>query len=332
LFRPRADRTDAAPLRIACLGHSRREKGYVQLPQLLRDLWVDWFAPRRAQLLLQTRHRAPRRQLERVVASLQPPCSDPARVLVFAGFPLPLAAYAELLCSADVGLMLYDPTRYYARCSGVLLEMLCAGVPVLVPAGGWLAAQIESTNQRYLDTVAARAPAAAPWPGGGAISVDDGQRSLLLACRWRADARRGEYLRLEFDLHLASQATPVKALSIVGPRESDLPVRALLRLPPGCVRVQLSMHNAWNQAAAPAAYPEWTLLSEAVPMGALGLTIAAGSEVPRLLQEILENCGHYREHAMRHAAQCARQHSGSAVLAGLGASAVPGIAEPSVTT
>ena len=59
LFRPRAapDGT-GAPLRIACLGHSRREKGYAHLPRLLRTLWSDWFAPGRAQLVLQTRHRA----------------------------------------------------------------------------------------------------------------------------------------------------------------------------------------------------------------------------------------------------------------------------------
>ncbi len=76
--------------------------------------------------------------------------------------------------------MLYDPTRYYARCSGVLLEMLCAGVPVLVPAGGWLADQIEDTNQRYLDEVALRAPAAMACPESGAIEVRDGQQSLLI--------------------------------------------------------------------------------------------------------------------------------------------------------
>jgi hypothetical protein len=332
LFRPRTSRINALPLRIACLGHSRREKGYVQLPLILRELWTEWFAPRRAQLLLQTRHRGPRRQLQRLIASLTPASADAASTLEFAGFPLPLAAYAELLCSADVGLMLYDSTRYYARCSGVLLEMLCAGVPVLVPAGGWLAAQIETENQRYLDTVAARAPAATPWPDNGIIDVPGRQRSLLVACRWRPAASTGEYLGLEFELRDASGANQGNARVIVGPRESELPVRTLLRLPPGCARVQLSLHNAWDDAAIPATQPEFTLLGDGVPMGALGLTIASGREVPRLLQELLEHCAHYRERATAHAAECASQHSGHAVLAGLGVRAALSIAAPSATT
>jgi hypothetical protein len=332
LFRPRSPGPGTAPLRIACLGHSRREKGYAQLPQILRELWVEWFAPQRAQLLLQTRHRGPRRRLERLIASLTPPCKDDASILVFAGFPLPLAAYAEVLCSADVGLMLYDSTRYYARCSGVLLEMLCAGVPVLVPAGGWLAAQIEAENQSYLDSVAARAPAPAVWPASGAIPVADREQALLISCRWRPEAQPGEYLRLEFDMQGTAPESKTRALAIVGPRAAHMPVRTLLRLPRGCTRVQLSLHNAWNQGAAPATRPEWTLLTEAVPMGALGLTIAASSEVPRLLEEILRHSAHYRERAISQAADCARLHSGRAVLSGLSVRAPGGIAELSVTT
>lgn len=332
-FRPRMPgHASDTPLRIACLGHSRREKGYGQLPQILRSLWSDWFAPGRAQLVLQTRHRRPQRALERLIASLTPPGPGATRVLDFAGFPLPLAEYAQLLCGADVGLMLYDATRYYARCSGVLLEMLCAGVPVLVPAGGWLAAQIESENQRYLDGVAARAPRSAPLAASGAIDVPHGEQSLLIACRWRTEASAGEYLRLEFALQDGSGASQGQALAIVGPREPELAVRCLLRLPLGCTRVLLSMRNAWQQAAAPAAQPEWALLPDRPPMGALGLTIAASTEVPRLLREVLEHCTHYRQRVVAHAAECARVHSGLQVLVGLGAHADPSIAEPSATT
>ncbi len=332
LFRPRAvAHSPAAPLRIACLGHSRREKGYVQLPEVLRSLWSDWFAVGRAQLVLQTRHRRPRRALEHLVASL-PDLSGAQTALDFAGFPLPLAAYAQLLGSADVGLMLYDPTRYYARCSGVLLEMLCAGVPVLVPAGGWLADQIEGTNQRYLDEVALRAPAATPCPAGGAIEVREGQQSLLITCQWRPEAGAGEYLRLEFMMQDGAGARLGGATAILGPRTPSSPVRTLLRLPPGCTGVQMSMHNAWQHGIAPATQPEWTLLPEATPMGALGLTIAAGGEVPRLLRDVLEHCDHYRARVIAHAAGCARAHSGFAVIAGLRERAARGIAEPSATT
>ena len=332
LFQPCAQSAAAAPLRIACLGHSRREKGYGLLPQLLRALWSDWFGPGRAQLVLQTRHGRQRRSLEGLVTALTPTATAPPPALDFAGFPLPLAGYAELLCGADVGLMLYDSTRYYARCSGVLLEMLCAGVPVLVPAGGWLAAQIEVANQLYLDDIAAGAGRLELLAADGVLAVPEGAQSLLLSCHWRAVAGVGEYLRLDFTAQDSSGAGWPPAHVILGARDARLPVRCLLRLPPGCRRVRITTHNAWQHTEPPAAGFEWTLLTAAVPMGALGLTVAAASEIPRLLQDVLEHAGHYRHCARTHAAACARAHSGFQVLAGLGVRAAPSIAAEPPTT
>ena len=51
-------------------------------------------------------------------------------------------SYHRWLSSADLGLFLYDPKRYEARCSGVLLELLARGVPVIVPDDCWLASQV----------------------------------------------------------------------------------------------------------------------------------------------------------------------------------------------
>jgi hypothetical protein len=51
-------------------------------------------------------------------------------------------AYHGWLDTADLGLFLYEPNRYVARCSGVLLEMFARGIPVIVPDGCWLADQV----------------------------------------------------------------------------------------------------------------------------------------------------------------------------------------------
>jgi hypothetical protein len=328
LFRPRAG-APSAPLRIACLGHSRREKGYGQLPPLLRALWRDWFGPGRAQLVLQTHHGRQRRALEALVASLG---TGGTKALDFAAFPLPLNGYAELLCGADVGLMLYDPTRYYARCSGVLLEMLCAGVPVLVPAGSWLAAQIEEPNQRYLDAVAARAGPAAPLALDAELRLPPAATMLLLECRWRADAMPGEYLRLELSAQDGAGAGGTPLRVVLGARTDTAPVRSLLRLPPGCARLRVTAHNAWRQAAAPAGDFSWSWLEQPAPMGALGLTIAAPAEIPRLLQDVLEHSSHYRRLVREQSADCARAHSGAQVLADLGAPGAANIAGERPTT
>ena len=96
-------------------------------------------------------------------------------------------------------------------------------------------------------------------------------------------------------------------------------VRCLLRLPEGSRRLRLSADNAWRQAAPPATDFAWTALPQVSPMGALGLTIAAPSEIPRLLRDVLEHAAHYRRCAREQAAECARLHSGQQVLAGLDA-------------
>ena len=67
-------------------------------------------------------------------------------------------------------------------------------------------------------------------------------------------------------------------------------------------------------------------------MGALGLTIASGGEVPRLLRDVLEHHAHYRACAIAHAPACAQAHSGAAVVAGLDASGATGIAAAKAST
>ena len=59
---------------------------------------------------------------------------------------MPANDYHRWLDTADVGLFLYEPSRYVARCSGVLLEMFIRGVPVIVPDHCWLADQIRAAG------------------------------------------------------------------------------------------------------------------------------------------------------------------------------------------
>jgi len=51
------------------------------------------------------------------------------------------AEFQSLLLSADVVLLPYLPEFYRARSSGVLVQVLAAGKPVVVPAGTWLSQQ-----------------------------------------------------------------------------------------------------------------------------------------------------------------------------------------------
>jgi len=309
--------------RIACLGHSRREKGYGQLPLLLRELWPDWFGNGRAKLVLQTHRGRQRRALERWVRELRAGASGGSvseAALDFAPFPLPLDGYARLLCSADVGLMLYESARYYARCSGVLLEMQCAGVPVLVPAGGWLADQIEPHNQRYLDGLAAGAGSPTPFGSNDWIDVPPEAQALLLNFTWTQPAPAGVYLRVSAVCESApadsQAATPITA--IVGPRDSpNQSVHCVVRLPMPAARVSVQINRAWGTGPAPIHAAYWRALPVAPPLGATGLTIAADEQLPRLLRDVMDHIDHYQSYARAAAPDCAAKHSAASIVAAL---------------
>jgi len=147
---PAEGRVHDGPLRVTCAGSVRLEKGRADLARLVRRLFPALEADGRLQLVIQTDRKSlgqvlPRR-LARSLTILPRP--DPRRdqPVVPVEYPLAPEAYVDLIRQADIGLFLYDPRRYFARCSGVLVDMLSAGIPVIVPAGTWLADQIGETH------------------------------------------------------------------------------------------------------------------------------------------------------------------------------------------
>jgi len=137
------------PLRVVCAGDFRREKGAAKLAELVEQLWDDYLANGRVQLLFQLdekRRSAKMLGLRRPVVTSD--SADPARLpqqpLVAIRHPLDPDDYAMLIRNAHVGLLMYDADKYYARCSGILVEFLSAGVPVITPSDCWLSRQFEA--------------------------------------------------------------------------------------------------------------------------------------------------------------------------------------------
>ncbi|MEX2188908.1 MAG: hypothetical protein WD875_19015 [Pirellulales bacterium] len=139
------------PLRVACLGAIRPEKGAAELAHVVEELWDSHFLPGRCQLVVQSNKRRFRLPLPIEDEAELP---DDVEPVVYAPHPLPMDDYVELIRSADVGLLMYDSRRYYARCSGVLVELLSVGTPVVVSAGCWMAEQIAEANFAHLDRAA----------------------------------------------------------------------------------------------------------------------------------------------------------------------------------
>jgi glycosyltransferase involved in cell wall biosynthesis len=129
-------------------GMPRAEKGKDAIPSFLAEIEEGLLKQGRYRLSLQL---PPDRWRSMVPASLQRSCEEAMpgqskRTVEIITSHLSTEAYHRWLSTADLGLFLYDPKRYEARCSGVLLEMLARGVPVIVPDHCWLAQQVRQAG------------------------------------------------------------------------------------------------------------------------------------------------------------------------------------------
>lgn len=334
---PSAPKTSSDSVRIACLGHSRREKGYRELPIVVRKLWNDYLSKGRAQLVMQTRRRDLRRALDSTVNDLGTHSATPP--IVYAPFPLDLERYAELVRTSDIGLLLYDSTRYYARCSGVLLEMLSAGVPVIVPGGCWLSEQIHDENHRHLREIAAGVTSlkqlgqeAFIWQNRidthAAISFTDtgascefdlvaGARSLLLGFRWLEPSTRGTYAQLELEQFDEQRALLTSFAAIVGPGSDPSAVYSLFHLHENARRARLKWRNAWDDGPITVDSIECRWYAEHHPAGSVGLTAANMDQSGELLGDVLLHMEHYRSRSAAFASHCAEYFNADQIVAQL---------------
>lgn len=141
---PLATGTSSEPLTAVIAGMPRAEKGKDAISALLSGIEESLVKAGRYRLSMQLptdrwRSIVPQ-SLHRYSEDSMPGLS--VRPLEIITCNLSTDAYHQWLSGADLGLFLYEPTRYVARCSGVLLEMMARGVPVIVPDHCWLASQV----------------------------------------------------------------------------------------------------------------------------------------------------------------------------------------------
>jgi len=312
------------PLRVLLAGAVRREKGSDQLGSLARTLWDDLLHPRKAQLLFQLGHKRRWQRLTELPPGSFQPASEidnlPDAPLISLPHPLQPKDYARLIASADIGLLLYNADVYFARCSGILAELLAAGVPVIVPAGGWLAEQMAEENYRHLDELAARGSAIHAFSGlTSLLPVPPGSSDLLVRLGRGSADQPGSYLRITVEsLDEASQ--PLGRLAaIVGQRvavsQQPAYVSALFHLAPGCAAARVTVASAHQPgrpelASASAAFlPAPGGNAQHWPAGRVGLTFADLADIPRLLAEVVAHHEHYRAGASVFARRWSAAHS-----------------------
>jgi glycosyltransferase involved in cell wall biosynthesis len=135
----------AAPLTIGYFGDARLEKGYHLLPSLLSRLWRTAIRSGRARFLVQSHFNMPGGEPGMLQARNQLLQFAAPQVELTAA-PLPTASYYRRLQACDAVLIPYDPDSYAERSSGILVEALVAGKPVIVPEGSWMDGQVSAEH------------------------------------------------------------------------------------------------------------------------------------------------------------------------------------------
>jgi hypothetical protein len=337
-FREGSERGLNGPLRVTCPGTIRREKGKHEICRLVRALWADFLVPGKIQLLFQGRAKDLRRWFPKEAlasASFSETgdtcCQAP---VVIVRHPLETDDYTRFIRNADVGLFLYDAQRYYARCSGILVEMLSAGVPVIVPAGCWLAEQIYEPVCEHLDELMERGPVVehrrpelsslpAPETFGGQgpademVSFGGKSRAAVWECavpehaaeaivsfRLCPRAEIGQYVQVE-----ARQEDQIGTLSgrtqtaVLGPRLSGRPAVWMIHLEGKARRLRLTFANAYSESPLSASPPEFTFLAatdqqpHGFPAGRVGLISAGLESLPMLMDDMITHDSYYRRTA-----------------------------------
>jgi tetratricopeptide (TPR) repeat protein len=125
------------PLRLVSLGNARDEKGYLEILQAIHILHA-YHGATGLEFVLQSNRAT--REVEDAIHSFQKYGLPNVRLL-FA--ELKTQEYYQLLQSADVVLLPYWRNIYEARTSGILVEALAAGKPVIVTEDTWMSDQLK---------------------------------------------------------------------------------------------------------------------------------------------------------------------------------------------
>jgi len=312
------------PLRVTCVGGVRAEKGIQSTVRLIDDLWDDTFAAGKARLVIQAE--SPKKLPPAVQARLPEADNTATSPLSLVPHPLSTDDYRQLIVTTDIGLLLYDRKQYQARCSGILVEMLSAGVPVVVPAGCWLADQIASAiyahRQSQITAATAIGDERTPWRGEftdaaqRTYAVPAGATQVGLSLRWQPVQVQAGYAQLTLRSWDADNVElPPVAETLCIPTVGQAAV-VWAQLPAGATRIELRLQDAYGRAAFAVAQSrlKFCHVADNLPTGAVGQIVHSAAEVAPAVREIIAHYTHYEQTAAAFARRWIAWHSPARVV------------------
>ena len=317
-----------APIRMVCPGELRREKGSAaHLQRVIDSLWDEYLSCGRLQVAVQ---RPRRKLLRREKLRLELPGAVPTGrsepIVDYLRHPLSENEYCDFVRGSDFGLLLYDSRAYYSRRAGVLGELLASGKPVIVPAGCWLAHQLQDLQFRHVDSLAKELPLSrslelgafefdpdnAPL-SGGLVSFDryrhpfratakktENENIAIVSFDWHHPHGEGVDARIRCIENGASSGK-VSSTQVVGHRFSAGQCKTMFRLDSGSNEVCFEFENAFHDSTATIRNLSVNLFSvpdaQDIPLGRVGLIFDTEESIEASVVEMVEHLAHYRQTA-----------------------------------
>ncbi len=332
----------ARPILITCPGELRREKGNLEhLQPLVNRIWDRHIATGHVRFSVQRPvRRWPRR--EKIKLTPPRPAPDDLEWITWHPHPLPDEEYAKLICDTDCGLLCYDSRAYFSRRAGVLGELLSLGKPVIVPAGSWLADQIQFPIFNHVRAMCRRfahqtlflndvqwTPNNVPMAGGqiafngrrtpfemqfevppSLIFDDDMHRAMGIHFDWHWPREHGVYARIEVEFRDADGEPLDTASQVVGHSRRDDGVAALFRIPRETASVRAVLTNAFHTSTANVRNLKIDLLHSPAPLpvGRVGIIAPDSQSLDAAIDELVQHFEHYRFSAGEFAQGWRRAH------------------------
>lgn len=320
-------------LRFTCPGQIRREKGCLDyLQPLVNELWTTHLAAGKVKIALQRPRRKKFRKQKIELTS--PQTNDTSELssdaIEYFDHPLGRADYIDFIKNTDCGLLFYDSHTYFSRRAGVLGELLCAGKPLIVSAGSWLARQIAEPNFQYGESLIQKAesvrvlriedveydgtnvPAA-----GGMVTFDrenhpfrfslnhqNSEQLLLFRFQWKFPTEEGTFVKICMTQKNGQGNTIDSVEQIVGHRRNDRNPNCLFRINRETETIEIALSNAFSPSTASIRNISVEMLSMTAknepgsfPLSSVGIIAADASQLSSAVAEIVQHYDHYKSSA-----------------------------------
>ena len=312
------------PLCLSYVGDARTEKGFQLLPRVVDDCAADRALKDSVHFAIQANYNVPQGEPHCVVAKSQLQTAGGVRVELM-DRALAAEQYDRLVERSDIGLLLYLRENYYARTSGVLLEYLSAGIPVIVPANTWLSTQFARSTADYQKRIVRQMKVLAE----EAAAIEATGRDL--AVEFEANAIDGGFLSIDVEggdegryslesrmiTYDQSRRRRSARIFLYRPPGLDCGSR-LVRLPERVTRVLLRISAS---ATGPSRLRIRARLLQAEgsppPVGVIGLIYDSETDIVRCIREMVSHYSHYKASALAFADEVNRYHNAPRLIEGL---------------